>query len=122
MFCIRKNKDGQKRKEQHRLSRRSTSADSTTHIPLVDDKSLDSTSDMNPDFDRNKRRHIKPRKKDVETNTDQIFDSQLQQRSYFDEKGKIIFILNTHLSFFFNKHTEKKRNHTSMIWNLINSR
>jgi hypothetical protein len=87
-----KEKGGQKRKEQQRLSRRSTSADTVTNIPLVDDKSLDSASENNTDFDRQKRRHIKPKKKDVETNTDQIFDSHQQRRSFFDEKGKICLI------------------------------
>jgi hypothetical protein len=41
---------------------------------------------------------MKPKKKDVETNTDQTFDFQQQQRRFFDEKGKVIFILNIHLS------------------------
>jgi hypothetical protein len=67
-----------------------------TNIPLVDDKSLDSTSEYTADFERHKRRHNKPKKRDVETNTDQTFDLQ---RSFFDEKGNLIFILKSnHLS------------------------
>jgi len=72
------------------LSRRSTSTESLTHIPLVDDKSLDSASDNNTDLERQqqRRRQIKPKKKDVETNTDQAYDSSQQEHSFFDDKGK----------------------------------
>ena len=87
--------DGSKRKGQYRPSRRSTSVDSGTQIRLVDDKSLDSTSDYTTDIEPQKRRHIKPRKKDVETNTDQYFDGQQLQRSFFDNRGRNIFEIPT---------------------------
>ncbi len=80
-----------------------------TNIPLVDDKSLDSTSEHTADFERHKRRHNKPKKRDVETNTDQTFDLQ---RSFFDEKGNLIFILKT---MHFNEFLLAKSNHLSSL-------
>jgi hypothetical protein len=32
---------------------------------------------------------------------------QQQQRSYFDEQGTVMFTLNIHFSFFFNKNIQK---------------
>lgn len=81
------------------MSRRSTSTESLTHIPLVDDKSLDSASDNNTDLERQqqqRRRQIKPKKKDVETNTDHAYDSSQHEHSFFDDKGKKEQILIIH--------------------------
>ncbi|CAF3543761.1 unnamed protein product [Adineta steineri] len=75
--------------EQQRPSHRSFSANSSTHIRLVDDRSLDSTSDNNTDRSQHNRRNVKAKKKDIQTNTDQIIDSrqqQQQQNSSSDEQ------------------------------------
>jgi hypothetical protein len=55
-----------KKKEQ----RRSNSAESFNRIPLVDDKSLDSASENNTETEKQKKRQVKSKKKDVETSTD----------------------------------------------------
>lgn len=80
--------DAHKRKPAH-VSRRTSSAESANQIRMVDDNSLDSTSENNSDFEPQRRRHIKPKKKDVETNTEVMFDVEphKQQRSFFDERG-----------------------------------
>ncbi|CAF3352469.1 unnamed protein product [Rotaria sp. Silwood1] len=80
--------DGKKLKEQQFISRRSASVDSVNPIRMVDDNSLDSTSENNSDFESKRRRHVKPKKKDVETNTDETYDiqQQNQQRNFFDNR------------------------------------
>ncbi|CAF4305472.1 unnamed protein product [Rotaria sp. Silwood2] len=80
--------DGHKQKEQQFIARRSASVDSMNHIPMVDDNSLDSASENNSDFESKRRRHMKPKKKDVQTNTDETYDiqQQNQQRSFFDDR------------------------------------
>ncbi|CAF3956697.1 unnamed protein product [Rotaria sp. Silwood2] len=75
----KRNSNEQKNKEQHRSLHRSNSAESFNYIPLVDDKSIDSTSDINTEYGQQKRRRVKSKKKDVETNTDQRIDSKKQQ-------------------------------------------
>lgn len=60
---------------------------------MVDDKSLDSTSDNTTDFEQHKRRHVKPRKKDVQTNTEQL------QHSFFDDLGRILWTFQLNSSF-----------------------
>jgi len=59
---------------------------------------------------------MKPKKKDVETNTDQIFDFQQQQRRFFDEKGKVIFILNIHLSSSLIKKYKNKKKEINLFY------
>ena len=66
--------------------------DSAANIRMVDDKSLDSTSDNTTDFEQHKRRPIKPRKKDVQTNTEQLFDAEQLQHNFFDDRGRISLI------------------------------
>ncbi|CAF3576930.1 unnamed protein product [Rotaria sordida] len=77
--------DGHKRKDLQRLTRLSNSVDSVNRIRVVDDKSLGSTSDNNSDLEINKRRRIKPKKKDVETNTDETYYVQ-QQSNFVDNR------------------------------------
>lgn len=73
--------------------------DSAANIRMVDDKSLDSASDNTSDYEQHRRRNIKPRKKDVQTNTDQVFDTEQLQQSFFEDRGKILVIFQQHSSF-----------------------
>ncbi|CAF3514311.1 unnamed protein product [Rotaria socialis] len=66
----------QKKKEQHR----SNSADSLNYIPLVDDASIDSASDVNTGSVRKQPQRIKSKKIDVETSTDQRVDYKADTR------------------------------------------
>ncbi len=50
--------------------RRTISAASSTNIPVVDDKSIDSTSVNNTESEQYKRQNTKEKNKDVETNTE----------------------------------------------------
>ncbi|CAM4905735.1 unnamed protein product [Rotaria socialis] len=79
--------EGSRRKQQGHLSRRSSSADSGA-IRMVDDDSLDSSSDNNSNFETQRRRHNKLKKRDAETNTEDIYDIEQHkpQRSFFDER------------------------------------
>ncbi|CAF2253394.1 unnamed protein product [Rotaria magnacalcarata] len=79
--------EGTRRKQQGHLSRRSSSAESGA-IRMVDDDSLDSSSENNSNFETQRRRHNKLKKRDVETNTEDIYDIEQHktQRSFFDER------------------------------------
>ncbi|CAF2039831.1 unnamed protein product [Rotaria magnacalcarata] len=72
----KQNTNEQKKKEQHR----SNSADSLNYIPLVDDASIDSASDVNTGSGRKQPQRIKSKKINVETNTDQRADFQADTR------------------------------------------
>ncbi|CAF4001909.1 unnamed protein product, partial [Rotaria magnacalcarata] len=90
--------EGTRRKQQGHLSRRSSSAESGA-IRMVDDDSLDSSSENNSNFETQRRRHNKLKKRDVETNTEDIYDIEQHktQRSFFDEREKNIQTLKSQL-------------------------
>lgn len=107
--------DGQRKKEGHigseppnRASRRSNSADSVTQIELVDDESLDSGSDHNVQFERTKRRLVRTINRDMGTNTDDIYDPNLEyqqahktrsfhQGRYYDDLGNSLLFQFSHI-------------------------
>lgn len=78
--------NNKKKKDPKRLLQRSNSFESFNHIPLVDDKSLDSTSGNNTETENSKQRRIKSKKKDMETNTDSKVSSR---NDNYQQQGKI---------------------------------
>ena len=59
-----------KRKSSTRPLGRSSSADSFSGIPIVDDQSIGSNSEKNTEVEKRKKRLVRSKKKDVETNTE----------------------------------------------------
>ncbi len=105
MIFLNLNLDEQKKKEQNRSLRRSNSTESSNHIPLVDDKSLDSTSGNNTESENPKQQRIKSKKKDVETNTDSKTNSRNgnYQQQQQQQEGELFFsVLHIDLSFSIN--------------------
>lgn len=69
-----------------------------THIRIVDDKSLDSNSEHEIEFERHKGRRYKPKKRDFATNTEtytpyahrNVAGGYQDQRYYTDDPGMFI--------------------------------
>ncbi|CAF0848400.1 unnamed protein product [Rotaria sp. Silwood1] len=108
----KRNTNEQKKKEQNRSLHRSNSAESSNYIPLVDDKSIDSTSDVNTEYGQQKQRRIKSKKRDVETNTDQRIDSK-KQESTPQKPLKATKPISDHLQSTNRRSTTKERTSTS---------
>jgi len=74
--------------------RRTNSAASSTNIPVVDDKSIDSTSVNNNESEQYKRQNIKEKNKDVETNTERknaALDKSTNGNNYQQEPNEFLF-------------------------------
>ncbi|CAF0766972.1 unnamed protein product [Rotaria sordida] len=108
----KQNTNEQKKEKQHR----SNSAESFNYIPLVDDKSIDSTSDVNTEDGQQKRRRIRSKKKDVETNTDHKIDLKKQQESISQKPVKATKPISNNLqSTNRRRSTTKERTSTSTL-------
>jgi hypothetical protein len=87
------NSQSREKDEQSCASHRSLSANSSTHIRLIDDKSLDSTSDNNTKLNQHGRRTKAARKNESVAITDPINDAKGPHHdSSSDELGKLCCI------------------------------
>ena len=76
--------DGKKKPAAQAPLFRSASAESFNHIPIVDDKSIDSNSGNNTEVDKQKKRVVRSKKKDMETNT----ESSVDEKPHFRERSQ----------------------------------
>ena len=103
--------DEKKKIERNRQLPRSNSAGSSNYIPIVDDLSIDSTSDATaePGKRKQKRKRTKSKGKDVETSTNVVQRSIKQSNDPNEDNDPV----NVNISVFLQDMTEKDDNETA---------